>query len=72
MPATLSDNRFFLSGKLEQALAQKNRLAFLQTIAPLEKNLPLFRAGLVALTERIRAALMQRFFSRASVLSALS
>lgn len=61
-----------LSGKLEQALAQKNRLAFLQAVAPLEKNLPLFRAVLVALTERIRAALMQRFFSRASVLSALS
>lgn len=52
-----------LSRKLEQALAQRDRLLLLQTVAPLEKDLPLFRAVLTALIQRIHNALLQRVLS---------
>lgn len=50
-----------ISGKLELALAQKNKLAFIQAAAPLEKDVHLFLAVLLALNERIRNALTERF-----------
>lgn len=61
-----------LSRKLEQALAEKNRLLFLQSTAPLEKDITLFHAVLIALIERIRAALMERFFPRAHPVSQIN